>query len=223
MVESSRRSAHAGSSRWGLTLRARLYALFGPLVFWTVHISNGHAAPIYVIENPDGSTRFTNKAPGAGVRARVFTAKRGGFSTYRGIRRPRLFVNEYEDIITTAAARAEVDPTLVRAIIHAESGFNPRAVSPKGALGLMQLMPEVAKSLGVKNPYRPEENVGGGCRYLAQLLTRYRGDLEMALAAYNAGPGAVERHGGVPPYSETQEYVKRVLELHRRYRRTTHE
>ena len=176
-----------------------------------------------MIENPDGSTRFTNKAPGAGVRARVFTAKRGGFSTYRGIRRARMFRTEYQEIISTAAARAKLDPALVRAMIHAESGFNPRAVSRKGALGLMQLMPEVARSLGVRNPYRPEENVVGGCRYVAQLLTRYRGDLSLALAAYNAGPGAVERHGGVPPYSETQEYVKRVLDLHQRYRRIAHE
>ena len=134
-----------------------------------------------------------------------------------------MFRTEYQEIISTAAARAKLDPALVRAMIHAESGFNPRAVSRKGALGLMQLMPEVARSLGVRNPYRPEENVVGGCRYVAQLLTRYRGDLSLALAAYNAGPGAVERHGGVPPYSETQEYVKRVLDLHQRYRRIAHE
>jgi soluble lytic murein transglycosylase-like protein len=115
-------------------------------------------------------------------------------------------------LAVAAARRHGLDPELVLAVVGVESAFRPEAVSPKGAQGLMQLMPATAASLGVEDAFDPEENLDGGVRHLGTLLSLYGGDLERALAAYNAGEGAVERHGGVPPYRETREYVKRVLE-----------
>jgi soluble lytic murein transglycosylase-like protein len=119
--------------------------------------------------------------------------------------------------ITANAQAAGIDPALVEAIIANESGFDPKATSRSGARGLMQLMPETAASLGVLDPYDPAQNVRGGTRYLRSLLDRF-GDLELAVAAYNAGAGAVERYGGVPPYPETQNYVRHVLSRYRELR-----
>jgi hypothetical protein len=114
-----------------------------------------------------------------------------------------------------AARRHGLDPALVLAVVAVESGFRPEAVSPKGAEGLMQLMPATADSLGVRDALDPEQNLDAGVRHLGSLLTLYGGDLALALAAYNAGEGAVARHGGIPPYKETRAYVKRVLARYR--------
>jgi len=111
-----------------------------------------------------------------------------------------------------AARRHSLDPDLVQAVVAVESGFRPDAVSPKGAQGLMQLMPYTARALGVKDSFDPAANLEGGTRYLRALIARYNGDVTRALAAYNAGEGAVARHGGVPPYPETLAYVRKVLE-----------
>ena len=121
--------------------------------------------------------------------------------------------------IRRAALRHEVDPALVHAIVRAESGFDPLAVSRRGALGLMQLMPATAAEVGVRDAFHPAENLEGGVSYLRGLLDRYGGDVRLALAAYNAGPGAVERAGGIPPFAETRAYVERVLRFRREYRR----
>jgi soluble lytic murein transglycosylase-like protein len=121
------------------------------------------------------------------------------------------YADEYESLIVRHAAMNNLRPDLVRAVIQVESGFNPRAVSPKGALGLMQLMPGTAAELGVSNPLNPAQNIKGGSAYLRQLLDKFNGNEELALAAYNAGPEAVDRYGQrVPPYRETLDYVRQV-------------
>jgi membrane-bound lytic murein transglycosylase B len=131
--------------------------------------------------------------------------------------RTRLNLTAYADSIDAAAKEFSVDPALVRAIIHAESAFDPSAVSRKGAQGLMQLMPETAAEYGVANPFVATENIRAGVRHLAGLLKSFNGDVNLAAAAYDAGEGAVRKYGGVPPYEETRVYVQRVGVLHRRY------
>jgi soluble lytic murein transglycosylase-like protein len=113
--------------------------------------------------------------------------------------------------IAASSERHRIDPDLITSVIHAESSFNPHAISPKGAQGLMQLMPQTASRLGVNDPFDPQANVEGGTRYLRELLVRYNFDLIKALAAYNAGPLRVEQYGGVPPYRETRAYVARIV------------
>jgi soluble lytic murein transglycosylase-like protein len=121
---------------------------------------------------------------------------------------------QFEPLIQEHASRHALRVELVRAVIQVESGYNPSATSPKGAMGLMQLMPATARQLGVRNAYDPAENIRGGCAYLRQLLDRYQGNEELALAAYNAGSQAVDRHGNaVPPYRETRDYVNKVSRL----------
>jgi soluble lytic murein transglycosylase-like protein len=121
----------------------------------------------------------------------------------------------YAREIAEASARYAVPERLIWAVIRVESGFDRRAVSPKGAQGLMQLMPQTAAALGVKNAFDPEQNLDGGTRHLAALVQSYGGDLKRALAAYNAGAGAVQRHGGVPPFPETRDYVSKVMKRYR--------
>jgi soluble lytic murein transglycosylase-like protein len=125
---------------------------------------------------------------------------------------------QIDALVEQNAATWQVDPALLKAVIANESGFNANAISNVGAQGLMQLMPETAASLGVRNAYDPAQNVAGGARYLRGLLDRFNGDQRLAVAAYNAGPGAVAKYGDVPPYAETQNYVTNVLASFEKYR-----
>ncbi len=119
----------------------------------------------------------------------------------------------YDEIIREASAKYDLDANLIHAVMQAESAFHPFAVSRAGAEGLMQLMPELSTEMGVSNAFDPRENIMGGVRYLKRLLTVYKGDLDLALASYNAGPGNVERYGGIPPFRETKNYVKTIKQI----------
>ena len=133
---------------------------------------------------------------------------------------PSLDVKKYDHLINSAAHKFNLDSALIKAVIKAESNFNHKAVSPVGAQGLMQLMPKTASSLNVKDSFHPEKNIEGGARYLRYLLNLYKGNLPLALAAYNAGEGAVAKYNyNIPPYRETQNYVKRVLSFYQSYSR----
>jgi soluble lytic murein transglycosylase-like protein len=174
---------------------------------------------IYKYRDKHGARSFSDRAP-MGIRYEVVQ-----LSCYACNPKSRvnwyntpLQLSAFEQSINSAAWRYQVDPALVRAVIHAESAFKPGARSKKGALGLMQLMPDTATDMGVANPLSPEDNIRGGVRYLAWLLEENGGNTMLATAAYNAGPGAVKRYKGIPPFEETQTYVKRVKILHQRYR-----
>lgn len=129
-----------------------------------------------------------------------------------------VLVQKYGLVIEQASSRYGLETSLIKAVIRAESDFDPRAVSRKGAIGLMQLMPETAEKMNVRNPLNPEENILGGSRYLGDLLKRFGNDKRLAVAAYNAGPTRVEETGGVPPIEETQQFVKRVMGYYEDYK-----
>jgi soluble lytic murein transglycosylase-like protein len=169
------------------------------------------AGQIYTYRDASGSLVLSDRSPGTGVEVRTFAAANATEAVR--VTRPavRNYKGGYDDLIVKYANEQGIRPNLVRAVVQVESGYNPRAISPKGAMGLMQLMPATAALLGVRRPFDPEENIRGGVQYLRQLLDRFDGNEELALAAYNAGPLAVDRYGNrVPPYRETRDYVRKV-------------
>ena len=222
-------------------LRYKLTLIIGavllPALVWS-------AAPIQSIYADDGTVEFSNipNNKSAGKSTFIYKSKANSVVTfsdqkpinieYEVLRfdcyacNPSSTINwdtvqlnttDYVDLIKLTANQHAVDPALVRALIHAESHFNPNAKSRVGAQGLMQLMPATALELGVSNAFNAQQNIQGGTRYLAQLLTTFKGDITLATAAYNAGPNAVRKYNGVPPYNETKVYVERVGILYRRY------
>lgn len=177
------------------------------------------AGDIYIRREPDGSVTFTD-SPQARDGYTVFLREKPLPSPARVNVREFPGLDAYDSLILDAAARYALSEALIKAVALAESGMNRYAVSPAGAQGLMQLMPGTAAELAVSDPFDPAQAIDGGARYLAQQLRRF-GSVPLALAAYNAGPGAVARHNGVPPIPETQVYVERVMALydHFRYQR----
>jgi len=177
----------------------------GALLVWP---SQAHAQ-IYVWRDAGGSLVLSDRRPDDAA-ATYAVSDAPSFRVIRPAT-PDVAHEPFEPLVQEYAARHGLRPGLVRAVIQVESGFDPGATSPKGAMGLIQLMPATARALGVRRPYDPTENIRGGTAYLRQLLDRYDGDEVLALAAYNAGSGAVDRYGGqVPPYRETQDYVRKV-------------
>ena len=164
-------------------------------------------ADIYRYQDKEGVWHYTNIRRDA--RYKLF------LRTYK--KKPSQYIKEYEGVITQATRRFKVDPSLVKAVIKAESDFDRGAVSHKGAQGLMQLMPQTADAMDVADPLNPEENIFGGTRYLSLLLERFKNDKILALAAYNAGPEAVDAYGGVPPFSETRSFISKVLDYYKQY------
>nr|WP_233171569.1 lytic transglycosylase domain-containing protein [Dyella sp. ASV21] len=178
---------------------------------------------VYRVVRKDGSVEYTNLKPAGqqGPVTMLFTyiATCVACNLHSNIRWDSVALNltAYADVIALASRESGVDEAFLRAIIHAESAFNPRAMSLKGAQGLMQLMPGTASDMGVRDAFDTAQNIRGGARYLGFLLRTFNGNEQLAAAAYNAGPGAVQRYNGVPPYDETRVYVDRVGTLRRRY------
>ncbi len=176
---------------------------------------------IYKYAKPDDVMVYTNQKPEDRDDVEVLTFKVSCFAcdpeSTIDWNNVKLRHTDYVDFIKQASQEHQVDEALIRAVIHAESAFNPKARSPVGAQGLMQLMPATAKDLGVQNSLDPEQNINGGAKYLAQMLAKFNNDTSLATAAYNAGPNAVKKYNGIPPYAETQVYVKRVKLLQQRY------
>jgi soluble lytic murein transglycosylase len=168
-------------------------------------------ADIYRYIDENGVMHFTNTPTSSTKNFKLFLREKPKIN-------PRYSTKKYDDIITNASQRHGVSFPLLKAIIKAESGFDPRAVSKKGAKGLMQIMPENFKPLGIKDPFDPSQNIHAGARYFKQMYDRFKGKLYLSLAAYNAGPTAVERYKTVPPYEETEEYVRRVLKFYYNYK-----
>ena len=189
-------------------MRARAFTTFVGLIAFLCAMAGSARAQIYVVRQANGTLVLSDKPLGPG--AQSFPVARS--NAVRATRPDDSLTSANVDgLIERHASARGLRPDLVRAVIQVESAFNPRARSPKGAMGLMQLMPDTADELGVERPFDPDENIRGGTAYLRRLLDQFAGNEELALAAYNAGPGAVERHGfAVPPYRETRDYVARV-------------
>ncbi len=210
-------SGHAGASVHAPAGAVRAHAAGAPVVL---------RGSVYRVERGDGRVEYTNVRPAHG-RAHKVTRLFTYIDTCVAcaVHSPidwatvPLNLTDYRKAVRAAAAAYGVKPAFLRAVIHAESAFDPNALSSKGAQGLMQLMPATASSMGVADAFNATENIRGGARYLAQLLKDFHGNHKLAAAAYNAGPQVVRKYDGVPPYPQTRVYVKRVGTLYQRYRK----
>jgi soluble lytic murein transglycosylase len=186
-------------------------AIFAALTFFVRPCAQ---AEIYVFIDKQGVMHFTN----------VPTSDKYKLYMREPLPRPKpmawVNIQSYDDVITEAARQHGLSFPLLKAVIHVESCFNPQAISKKGAMGLMQIMPENVQRLNINDPFDPWENIMGGARYLKAMMQRFNGQLSLALAAYNAGPTAVERYNDIPPYPETVEYVDKVLKFYQHYKRS---
>ncbi|MDM8565778.1 lytic transglycosylase domain-containing protein [Candidatus Halobeggiatoa sp. HSG11] len=183
------------------------------LFIFAINVNATESTIIYKYYDTNGVLHLTNKAP----------KKKNKLLYARSYLIPPSQVNfkinnKYSELITKAANKAQLSPALLHAIVQVESAYNSKAISPKGAVGLMQLMPATAKRYGVKDRTNPTENLAGGTRYFRDLLTMFNGNLSLALAAYNAGENAVKRYKNtIPPYKETQNYVKKINKLYTKF------
>ncbi len=168
-------------------------------------------ADIYRYIDENGVMHFTNTPTSSIQQYRLFLKEKSKVTRWYSS-------EKYDDLISDASERSGVSFPLLKAIIKAESDFDPHAVSKKGATGLMQIMPENFKPLGINDPFDPWENINAGARYFKQMYDRFKGKLTLSLAAYNAGPTAVDRYKTIPPYEETQEYVRRVMKYYYNYK-----
>jgi soluble lytic murein transglycosylase-like protein len=191
-------------------------ALFGALALAGLTLAGPSQADIYKTVGADGVISFTNSPNKKGKLVMRTDSPRSAVRMPSDSSPARY--GRYDDHIRQAAALYQIPEDLIRAVIQVESDFDPRAVSPANAKGLMQLMPETAERMFVTDIFDPRQNIFGGVRYLRVLANLFNGDIELTVAGYNAGEGAVMRHGGIPPFPETQEYVKRVLANYRMYR-----
>lgn len=165
-------------------------------------------ADIYKYRDENGKWHFTNIKSDIRYKLYIKEAREN----------PDGFINKYGSIINQASKKFSLEPSFVKAVIKAESGFDHKAVSSKGAQGLMQLMPDTANEMAVDDPYNPQQNIFGGARYLSKLMERFNNNMEFALAAYNAGPERVDEYNGIPPFKETRKFVKRVLSYYKQYK-----
>jgi soluble lytic murein transglycosylase len=181
-----------------------------PVVFFLFCGAAPALADIYRYQDADGVWHYTNIKNDSRYRLYLKSPEE----------RAAEYIEKYGSIIDQASSTFDVEPSLIKAVIKAESGFNHKAVSHKGAQGLMQLMPSTADLMRVNDPFDPTDNIFGGTRYLRKLLDRFGSNMELAVAAYNAGPEAVENHKGIPPYKETQTFVRRVIRYYNGYLKT---
>ncbi|MCT6700012.1 lytic transglycosylase domain-containing protein [Rheinheimera sp. 4Y26] len=195
-----------------------LYCGLALLLALSISCFPASAANVYQYTQKNGVVAFSDRAPiNQPYKLLKFDCYACRPDSSLDWQKTRLIADKFTDSIEVAANTHQLDPALIRAVIHAESGFQPRAVSKQGARGLMQLMPATARELGVKNSFDSHSNILAGSAYLAKLLQNFNGDIRLASAAYNAGPSAVAKYAGIPPYAETKAYVKRVEILFKRY------
>jgi soluble lytic murein transglycosylase len=189
----------------------KLFGIFFLALFFSLVVALPVQADIYRYIDKNGVMHFTNTPTSSNQNYRIFVKEK--------TRVTRWYSSEkYDELISDASERTGVAFPLLKAIIKAESDFDPYAVSKKGATGLMQIMPQNFKPLGIEDPFDPWQNINAGARYFKQMYDRFKGKLALSLAAYNAGPTAVDRYKTIPPYEETEEYVRRVMKYYYNYK-----